>query len=130
MMMSFLRKHLYALILVTLISVSFSASYYKYVILADFETIFYTECDPDTESCFVSDDSCTGDEPGENCVEYFKAVIVDQGEIDSMCTDWDTGCLQSFCTSAHCKTITCEDSRAEYYKISNACSNDASSTEE
>lgn len=55
------REHILLYILVPALILSAGASYYRYVVAADYTVEYEGECDPETESCFegCEDDECT-----------------------------------------------------------------------
>lgn len=120
-MMEFVRRHTIVLLLVALIVVAVSASYYKYVVLADFTTIFYSECDPTSEICFISTYSCEEEQTPE-CLYHYKIYAVNQNKIDDICDIDDGSCLEEFCSTGECTTLYCGDPEAANYTLQDECS--------
>ncbi len=65
----FQKENLLYIITALLLVLSFSATYYKNVVLKDYIVAYEYECNPSTESCFVGceDDLCES--------EYYYALI-------------------------------------------------------
>ena len=120
------RKINVALILVflALLVVAIAASYYKYVVLRDFESVFYIPCEEEEEGCFVNTYDCEEGMDLADCGYIYKALIVNQGLLDASCTPDDGECLAEVCTNApdQCKTVYCEDTAASHYQLSDECS--------
>ncbi len=120
-------KKLYEKVFLTffavLLVVPISASYYKYVVLGAYETLFYIECSEDEEGCFSTLAYCEEGQSEEECSYIYKVYVVEQNTIDSMCQVDEGECLEQICSDGEsCKTLYCTDSSASKYGILDECS--------
>jgi len=120
------QKNLLLIFITALVTLTVAASFYKYVIKADFNSLFFLDCNPEQETCFLDDSSCDLNQYKTDCVAYYKVVAVAQGIIDTVCVENDDGtCIETFCSNENaCKNIQCGSFLSNRYKLTDQCSND------
>lgn len=112
--------------LALLITLSVSASYYRYMVLHDYVIEAETDCDPSLESCFVwvcneeIDGECAGNE--EEDTWYYKIIYRNAKNIPT-CSEEDESCEELVCPDGEegCEVVTCTDETREEYGIELAC---------
>jgi len=100
-----LANRIFYIILALLIIGSVGVTYYKIVILKDYQIVAETSCDPQSEKCFVYTDETT------NEVSYYKMISKKAADIaiceatedkigctdELTCTDTDASCSYTYC---------------------------------
>ncbi len=92
--------------LASLIVLSFTASYYRFVILKDYIVAYEHTCDPTFESCFVgcNDDACES--------QYYYAVIEKMTyDVYQLCGNDVTNCDEAYLCKENdtlCNVIYCD----------------------
>lgn len=120
--MSSINQYLLTFFILLAGSIVIGASYYKFVVLRDFETVFYTDCDEGETGCFINNDDCVSGESELDCAHKYKAYVVKQSDIDSVCTSDDGECLLEICSVKNaCEVINCKSSNASVYGITDEC---------
>ena len=105
-----------------MITLAASASFYRYVVLGDFESVFYISCDENYSACFKNTNACTENDPESECAYYYKAYVINQGHLDTECTSDDGDCLKTFCEKSNsCSEVTCDSNEAAYYNLTDNC---------
>ncbi len=118
-----LLKRIILVAFLLLLTVSIAASYYKYVVLGAYETLFYVECGEGEEGCFSTLAYCEEGQSEEDCAYIYKVYVVEQNTLDSMCQVDEGECLEQICSEAGpCKTLYCTDQTAANYGIFDECS--------
>ena len=103
--MSTLQEKILLGALLTLLALTVSASYYRYIVTLDFLVTYEIDCNPTEESCFVGceDDECT--------TEYYFSEIEREAQwLQMMCGENITDCaIMNTCTESenHCVLTTC-----------------------
>lgn len=85
------KKYFFSYIIGILFILFIGSSYLRFIVLQDYLVSYETDCDPETESCFVGceDDECTQ--------EYYYAVIERKAfEINSICGKDITDCDEAY----------------------------------
>ena len=113
----------YTLIFLALLCTAIGASYYKYVVLRDFESVFYIPCQEGEKDCFSNTYDCKEGDDTASCAFVYKAVIVNQSILDTACKSDNGECLTEICTNSpdQCKTIMCTDPQKNHYQLSDEC---------
>lgn len=100
-----------------LIVVSAFLAFYKFVVLEDYFIKVETDCDIETESCFISrcdpaeDETCPADP--EEQVSYYKFVKKKAGKI-AFCNGGEGDCPPPICEpDEECKVIICNPDTVE-----------------
>ncbi len=102
-------------ILVLLIAISVGVTFYKIVILKDYQIVAQVSCDPATEKCFVYEcdaavDGVCSENPAEN-ISYFKNISKKANNIylcektserigcneELSCTEGEADCTYTYC---------------------------------
>jgi len=99
------KKHILLIFLVLLVILTFSSSYYRFVVTGDYLVSYEGTCDPEISTCYVGceDDECT--------TEYYFTVIqrehnsiynlcgenILECEAANFCQEAETNCSVSFC---------------------------------
>jgi hypothetical protein len=112
-----------ALVFLALLCTAIAASYYKYVVLRDFESVFYVPCEEGEEGCFISLYDCEEGDDVADCAYVYKALIVNQGLLDDACVPDDGECLAAICSDSpeQCQTVSCNDPTASHYQLYDEC---------
>lgn len=92
--------HLLFVVIVFLLVLTISATYYRYFVLKDYTIISEIDCDPQVESCFVylcdpEYEECTGD-PEED-TWYYKHFYR-KASATPLCDPESEGCAALVCT--------------------------------
>ena len=121
--MKFVNNNISILFLLVLLVLTVSTSYYKFIVLGDFNSLFYVTCTGDTTECYVNTDSCAEGDDISECGYYYEAYVINQGEIDNVCTPDDGSCVKSFCSnSGLCTIVVCDSDKSSYYGLTDSCS--------
>ncbi len=96
--------------IIFLIGLSLTASYYKYLVLQDYQVEMQIDCDPSTESCFVwecdpeVEDECTG--IPEEDIWYYKYFYRNTSNIPQCDPE-----------SEDCEALTCSEDEEGCYEV-------------
>lgn len=115
---------IYTLIFLTLLCTAIGASYYKYVVLRDFESIFYIPCEEGEENCFINTADCAEGADIAECSFVYKVIVINQSILDDTCKPDDGECLNEIClkSAEQCTTIRCTAPKASHYQLLDECS--------
>lgn len=122
-------------VVATLIVLSISASYYRYMVLHDYIVEAQIDCDPQLENCFVwqcdieIDGECSED-PEQN-IWYYKYLYRNAKNIP-LCDPADEQCTALTCPDgeAECEYVTCTPETLLEYEVQSECSNPSDFQEE
>lgn len=104
--MTFLKQHLFSIILIPLCVFVVVASYYRFIVIHDYVVQYEGDCDPATQQCFVGceDDECTVTYYYVDMHKYAPDVLAQCGPDvtgcaeASMCLPTDRECSVRYCT--------------------------------
>lgn len=75
-MVSFLREHFFSVIIITLLVLLATASFYRFVVINDYLVSFEGECDPYSESCY---EACENDK----CEKMYYYSIIERNAAET-----------------------------------------------
>ncbi len=115
--MSTFRDKLLLGSLLTLLILTISASYYRFVVSLDFLVTYEIDCDPETENCFIGceDEECTAEyyfseiERGAQWLETMCGADITNCEIMNSCTD-----TEEYCIVTRCDAVDTPDDCSEF----------------
>jgi hypothetical protein len=124
------KSRILLVLLLSLIVLSVSASYYRFVVLQDYIVISEIDCDPSLESCFVwicdpevdGEDECTGDPADDTW--YYKMAFRNAMFISDCDPDEDENCLPFECPISgeeNCGQILCTEETVGEYGYEEYC---------
>lgn len=105
-----------------IVILSLGASFYKYVVLSDYESLFYIACEEGESDCFYTLAYCEADMDPEECAYTYKVYAVKQNTLDNNCEVDEGECLEEICSDAdQCKIIYCTSPNALNYELFDEC---------
>ncbi len=124
---SLFSRHFLTIVLVPFLILAVVTSFYRFMILGDYEVTYEVECDPYGQSCYVwcEDDVC--EEPfyysyvsrSANDVEQLCGEDITDCELASVCTSTESSCLITYCDDEECDTLSPEDESLEEFSSEN-----------
>lgn len=109
------KSRLFFLLLALVITASVALTYFRYVIANDYTVQAQTDCDPESEKCFIWKCDPASNEEGEKCtgnpeedIWYYKIVRRNAKNIP-LCNPNDENCLALVCeeNEAECEEELC-----------------------
>lgn len=104
--MSFFKKNFFLIVVFILVIITACATSYRFYVLKDYVIEYETECDPYTESCFISCENESCDE-----VFYYKYITRHAREIFDVCGADITDCEEAtacYSDSGDCDVEFCD----------------------